>query len=76
MQMAPFGLNVNCVVPGFLKTARPSSLQKKFGAKVQTNIPAGSLGEIGDVVEAVLFFLGSSATYLTGQTLCANGGMV
>jgi NAD(P)-dependent dehydrogenase (short-subunit alcohol dehydrogenase family)/AcrR family transcriptional regulator len=76
MQMAPSGSTVNCVVPGFLKTARPSSLQKKFSQMVQANIPVGSLGEIRDVVEAIFFFIGASAKYVTGQTLCANGGMV
>lgn len=75
LQMAPLGLTVNCVVPGFLKTARPSGLQKKYGTKVQANIPTGALGEIRDVVEAIFFLLGASAKYLTGQTLCTNGGM-
>ena len=75
MEMAPLGSTVNCVVPGFLKTPRPSSLQKKFGAMIQPSIPAGSLGEIRDVVEAVLFLVGDAAKYITGQTLYVNGGM-
>jgi 3-oxoacyl-[acyl-carrier protein] reductase len=75
-QMAPRGLTVNCVVPGFLKTPRPSGLQKRIAAKVQATIPAGVLGEIREVVEAVLFLVGDSAKYITGQTLYANGGML
>jgi 3-oxoacyl-[acyl-carrier protein] reductase len=72
--MANRGITVNCVVPGYISTARPSSLQKQFRDKIKATILLGYLGEIRDVVEAVYFLIGDSAKYMTGQVLKINGG--
>jgi NAD(P)-dependent dehydrogenase (short-subunit alcohol dehydrogenase family) len=68
------GITVNCVVPGYIGTARPSSLQKQFREKIKASIPSGHLGEIRDVVEAIFFLIGDSAKYITGQVLRVDGG--
>lgn len=73
-QTANRGVTVNCVVPGYISTARPSSLQKQYQDKIKATIPAGKLGETRDVAEAILFLIGDSAKYLTGQVLQINGG--
>jgi 3-oxoacyl-[acyl-carrier protein] reductase len=69
------GINVNCIVPGFIKTTRPSTLEKQFGDDVQGQIPSGVMGEIGDLVEAMLFLSGDNAKYITGQILNVSGGI-
>jgi NAD(P)-dependent dehydrogenase (short-subunit alcohol dehydrogenase family)/DNA-binding transcriptional regulator YbjK len=68
------GTTVNCVAPGFVSTARPSSLQKQFNEKIKASIPAGCFGEIHDIVETALFLAGDSAKYITGQILKIDGG--
>jgi NAD(P)-dependent dehydrogenase (short-subunit alcohol dehydrogenase family)/DNA-binding transcriptional regulator YbjK len=68
------GMTVNCVAPGFISTARPSSLQKQFKEKIKASIPAGCFGEIRDIVETALFLAGDSAKYITGQVFKIDGG--
>ena len=72
--MAKSHVNVNCIVPGFIKTIRPSKIQKELADRLVNEIPAGSLGELTDVTEAVLFMVGDSSKYITGQVLKCNGG--
>ena len=74
-QVAGRGINVNCIVPGFIKTTRPSTLEKQVGDEVQGQIPSGAMGEIGDLVEAMLFLSGDNAKYITGQILNVSGGI-
>jgi NAD(P)-dependent dehydrogenase (short-subunit alcohol dehydrogenase family) len=74
-QLAKQEINVNCVVPGFIKNRRPSKLEKQVGADVQTKIPKGVMGEIFDVIEAVFFLLSDSARYITGQVINVSGGL-
>ena len=72
--MAKSHVNVNCIVPGFIKTIRPSKIQKELADRLVKEIPAGSMGELTDVTEAVLFLAGDSSKYITGQVLKCNGG--
>jgi len=72
-RLASHGINVNCVVPGFVKYHRPSNLEKQFGGRVQMEIPRGIMGEICDVVEAIVFFLSDSARYITGEVIKVCG---
>ena len=74
-QVAKRGINVNCIVPGFIKTTRPSTLEKQYGDNVQEKIPSGVMGEIGDLVEAMLFLSGDNAKYITGQIVNVSGGL-
>jgi len=74
-QVAERGINVNCIVPGFIKTTRPSTLEKQFCDEVQRQIPSGVMGEIGDLIEAILFLSGDNAKYITGQIINVSGGM-
>ena len=74
-QVAERGINVNCIVPGFIKTTRPSALEKQIGSEVQRQIPSGVMGEIGDLAEAMLFLSGDNAKYITGQIINVSGGI-
>ncbi len=72
--VARFHVNVNCIVPGFIRTIRPSRIQKEMADSLAREIPAGRMGELTDVTEAVSFLAGDSSKYLTGQVLKCNGG--
>ena len=74
-KIAGKGVNVNCVVAGYLRATRPSDLEKQYGDLLQETIPTGNIGEIGDVVETILFLLRDTARYITGQAVQISGGL-
>ena len=73
--MAPLRVTVNCIIPGFIRTTRPSMIEKDRGTELMDEIPLGHLGEISDVLDAVSFLISDSSKYLTGQVLEVAGGM-
>jgi 3-oxoacyl-[acyl-carrier protein] reductase len=73
-ESARFHVNVNCIVPGFIRSVRPSKIQRELADKLLGEIPAGRMGELTDITEAVSFLAGDSSKYLTGQVLKCNGG--
>ena len=74
-EVASRGITVNCVAPGFIVTPMTDALSEEQKAKLQTVIPAGRLGAVGDVAAAVVYLASNEAAYVTGQTLHVNGGM-
>lgn len=74
-KLAPYRVNVNCIIPGFIKTPRPSDIQKVQAENVVKDIPCGRFGEMSDVIDAVNFLSGDSSKYLTGQVLRISGGL-
>ncbi|MBI4963651.1 MAG: SDR family oxidoreductase [Desulfomonile tiedjei] len=72
--VAKFRVNVNCIVPGFIKAIRPSKIQKELADQLVKEIPAFRMGELTDVTEAVSFLAGDSSKYVTGQILKCTGG--
>jgi len=75
-EVAPSGVTVNCVAPGVINTAMNAHLGPETLAHLGAEIPAGRLGTPEDVANAVCFFAGEGAGYVTGQTLCVDGGWV
>ncbi|MCB2148191.1 MAG: SDR family oxidoreductase [Deltaproteobacteria bacterium] len=75
-ELAGFGVNVNCIVPGYIRAVRPLKIEKKFKHELAMEIPSGRLGEIYDVTDAMLFLIRDASKYLTGQTLNVSGGLV
>ena len=69
-----FGL-VNAVAPGFIETDMTAALPEAVRAEMAKGIPAGRAGKPEDVANAVAFFAAEQSSYLTGQVLCADGGM-
>lgn len=67
-------LTVNCVVPGFLRTVRPSPLERQMAVELETKIPLGRLGEISDLTDVICFLASAASEYITGQTLTVAGG--
>jgi NAD(P)-dependent dehydrogenase (short-subunit alcohol dehydrogenase family) len=72
--LAPTGVNVNCIVPGYIKSTRPSPLEKKFSDKVADSIPKRCLGEIQDILDAVWFLVSNGSDFITGEVLNITGG--
>ncbi|RKY38403.1 MAG: 3-oxoacyl-[acyl-carrier-protein] reductase [Candidatus Omnitrophota bacterium] len=66
---------INCVAPGFIKTAMTDRLSDKVKEKMLERIPLNRFGAPADVAGAVLFLASSLADYITGQVLVVDGGM-
>jgi 3-oxoacyl-[acyl-carrier protein] reductase len=74
-EVASRNITVNCVAPGFIETQMTEALNEEQKARLMGNIPAGRLGQVGDVAAAVVYLASPEAAYVTGQTIHVNGGM-
>ena len=70
------GITVNTIAPGFIVTDMTDSLPEDQKEALASQIPMGRLGTANEVADAVLFLAGDGASYITGQTLHINGGML
>ncbi|MBF0438581.1 MAG: 3-oxoacyl-[acyl-carrier-protein] reductase [Magnetococcales bacterium] len=75
LETASRNITVNCVAPGFIRTAMTDSLNPKAKEIILSRIPMGNMGEPDDVANAVAFLASEKARYITGETLHINGGM-
>ena len=69
-------INVNAVAPGFIKTQMTEVLNENLIEQMLNTIPLGRLGEVEDVANLVAFLCSDLSSYLTGQVINADGGMV
>jgi 3-oxoacyl-[acyl-carrier protein] reductase len=74
-ELASRNVTVNCVAPGFITSPMTDALPDAQKEALTGRIPAGRLGEGGDVAAAVVYLASKEASYVTGQTLHVNGGM-
>ena len=74
-EIATRGITANCVAPGFIETAMTAELPEAVKEKMTGNIPAGRMGTPEEIASAVSFLASEEASYITGQTIHANGGM-
>ncbi len=70
------GITVNAIAPGFIQTAMTEELPEQIRENIGKQIPLSRLGTPEDVAGAVLFFCSDAASYITGQTLNVDGGML
>ncbi|MCE3005677.1 MAG: 3-oxoacyl-[acyl-carrier-protein] reductase [Rickettsiales bacterium] len=70
------GITVNCVAPGFIQTAMTDKLSEEQAKRITDNIPSGRFGTPDDVAAGVVFLASDAASYITGQTLHINGGLL
>jgi len=75
-EVASRGITANCVAPGFIETAMTGKLNDEQKARINSTIPAGSMGKPEDVAASVAFLAAEEAKYVTGQTIHVNGGML
>ncbi len=73
---APSGIRVNCVAPGLIETPMNSRFSPEELDAVTEEIPLGRMGTPSEIASAVKFFLSPEASYITGQVLGVNGGMI
>ncbi|WP_066479343.1 MULTISPECIES: 3-oxoacyl-[acyl-carrier-protein] reductase [unclassified Sphingomonas] len=74
-ELASRNVTVNCVAPGFIRSAMTDALPDAQKDALMGRIPAGRLGEGDDVGAATVYLASREAAYVTGQTLHVNGGM-
>lgn len=74
-ELASRNITVNCVAPGFIRSAMTDVLPEAQKTALLTRIPAGDLGTGEDIGAAVVYLASKEAGYVTGQTLHVNGGM-
>jgi NAD(P)-dependent dehydrogenase (short-subunit alcohol dehydrogenase family) len=81
IELAEFGILVNCVAPGSTLTEGTKQLfysenaaEKEWAQRMLSHVPLGRPGTVDEIAFAVLFFAAPQNTYTTGQTLCVDGG--
>ena len=75
IEYAKKNINVNCISPGFIKTAMTDKIDDKFKEVIVSKIPSARLGEPEDIANAVLFLSSDQSSYINGETIHVNGGM-
>jgi 3-oxoacyl-[acyl-carrier protein] reductase len=74
-ELAPFGITVNTVAPGWIPVERHEKDSQAHKDAYLSQIPMRRWGTPQDVAEAVLYFASDQAAFITGQTICVNGGL-
>jgi 3-oxoacyl-[acyl-carrier protein] reductase len=77
-ELAPAGIYVNCVAPGWVETdmSKPALNDPKAGAKIRAGIPLGRAGTPEEIAAPVLFLCTEYAGFITGEIFNVNGGAV
>ena len=75
-EVASRNILANCVAPGFIKTDMTDILSDSVKENIYTQIPLNKMGEAKEVANAVYFLASEENSYITGQVLNVDGGMV
>ena len=75
-EVAPSGIRVNCISPGFIMTEMNSRFSPEDLELIREDIPLGIFGKPEHIADAASFLASDRAEYITGQVLAVNGGMV
>jgi 3-oxoacyl-[acyl-carrier protein] reductase len=73
-ELAPLGITVNCVSPGFIPVERHADVPDRVRGAYLATVPTGRMGVPEDVAHAVSFFASEAAGFITGQRLVVDGG--
>lgn len=76
MEVATRGITVNCIAPGFIETPMTDVLTDDQKNKILSGIPMGKMGQAEDIANSIVFIASKEASYITGQTIHVNGGML
>ena len=75
-ELASRNITVNAIAPGFITTDMTAGLSEDVKKTIQSQIPLGKTGTPEDDASAVAFLASAEASYITGQVICVDGGMV
>jgi NAD(P)-dependent dehydrogenase (short-subunit alcohol dehydrogenase family) len=75
LELARYGINVNCIAPGMIDTPRTHTLDEKTLERIVKLTPMRRMGEIIDIANAVLFLVSDDSKYITRQVIHVAGGM-
>ena len=75
-ELGKFGIRVNAVAPGFTATEMVTAMPEKILDGMKGHTPLGRLGEPRDIANAYLFLASDEASFITGETLRVDGGIV
>lgn len=75
LELAPFGITTNCILPGYIYTDWLSQLTEQQQKEELRKIPVGRFGEPRDVANLALFLASEDASYISGQSIEIAGGM-
>ncbi len=75
-EAGPSGINVNCITPGVIDTEMNSGLDNETLLKLCEDTPLCRLGKASEVADTVVFLASESASFITGQIIGVNGGIV
>jgi len=75
-ELAPRGITVNAIAPGFIETDMTAVLDDKVREEVLGRVPLGRFGSSDDIAHAAVFLAMEPTGYVTGQVLTVDGGMV
>ena len=75
-ELASRGITVNAIAPGLIETDMTGVLSDEIRQAILQKIPLGKLGQPGDIAAAVAYLASAEASYITGQVLTVDGGMV
>ena len=73
-EVAPFGITVNTVAPGFIPVERHAGVPDDIRQAYLASVPAGRMGTPGDIAHAVSFLASDGASFVTGQRIVVDGG--
>jgi 3-oxoacyl-[acyl-carrier protein] reductase len=73
-ELAPFGITVNTVAPGFVPVERHADVPAEIRKAYLASVPAGRMGTPGDIAHAVSFLASEDAGFITGQRIVVDGG--
>ena len=74
-ELASRGITVNAIAPGYISTDMTNALSQEIQKSIQDKIPLKRVGTAEDIAAAVAFLASAEAGYITGQTLCVDGGI-
>ena len=75
-EVASRNITVNCIAPGFIQTAMTGVLSADQQERINKNIPVGRMGTSDEVASSAVFLASNEASYITGQTIHVNGGLL
>lgn len=75
-ELGPRGIRVNAIAPGPTDTEAMRQVDKGIIAGIVSQMPLGRLGTTDDIANALIFLLSDEASWVTGQVLCVDGGMI